>query len=66
MDWGLTLIRSTPFFLRTASFSAVMVSGLPASTVRSTALARSNFSFSRPSSRSICSAVKVVGVPPPI
>ena len=66
MDWGLTLIRSTSFFRRTASFSAVMVSGLPASTVSSTASARSNPSRSLPSRRSICSAVKVVGVPPPI
>ena len=60
------LTRSTPFRRSTASFSAVMVSGRPASTVYSTTPPMSNLSFSRPSSRSICAAVRVVGVPPPM
>ena len=66
MVWGLTLRRVTPLSRRTRSFSAVMVSGRPASTVYSTAPPMSKRSFSRPSSRAICSAVRVVGVPPPI
>ena len=66
MDWGLMDTRVTPLRRSAASFSAVMVSGRPASTVYSTVWLMSNLSFNRPSSRSICSAVRVVGVPPPM
>ena len=66
MVWGFTLTRSTPWRRSTCSFSTVMVSGRPASTVYSRIWDRSN-SFSRAEHRrSSCSADNVVGVPPPI
>ena len=42
-----------------------MVSGLPASTVNSRQVDISKLSFTVPSTRSSCSALSVVGVPPP-
>ena len=65
MDWGFTDTRSQPRRLSTASFSAVMVSGRPASTVYSVQADRSMCSASSPMSRSSWGAVRVVGVPPP-
>ena len=50
----------------TASFSRLMVSGRPASTVYSVQPARGRTSLHRVSSRSIWSALRVVGVPPPM
>ena len=66
MVWGFTDTRSTPWAFKTASFSAVMVSGRPASTVISPQQDRSKDSSKAVRTRSICSAVKVVGVPPPM
>ena len=65
MDWGFTEIRPHPRRASTASFSAVMVSGRPASTVYSVQADRSMRSASSPMSRSSCPADRVVGVPPP-
>ena len=66
MVWGLTDTRVTPWHFRTASFSAVMVSGRPASTVISGQAERSKDSSRAVSTASICAAVRVVGVPPPM
>ena len=64
--WGFTDTRVTPWAFKTASFSAVMVSGRPASTVSSSQAERSKAASKAASTRSICSAVSVVGVPPPM
>ena len=50
----------------TSSFSRVMVSGRPASTVYSVQCSRGRTASHRVSTRSICSALRVVGVPPPM
>lgn len=63
---GFTEIRVMPWRFRTCSFSGVTVSGRPASTVYSPQAAKSNESVSAVSNSSICSAVRVVGVPPPM
>ena len=65
MDWGFTDTRVQPRSRRTESFSAVMVSGRPASTVYSVQPDRSMWSASSPMSRSSWGAERVVGVPPP-
>ena len=64
--WGLTETRVTPCARRTASFSGSMVSGRPASMVDSAREVKSKLRSSLVSRRSICSAVSVVGVPPPM
>ena len=64
--WGFTETRVTPWLRSTASFSAVMVSGRPASTVISSQAVRSKEVSKAVRTRSICSAVRVVGVPPPM
>ena len=64
--WGFTETRVTPWAFKTASFSAVMVSGRPASTVSSGQAERSKDVSKAVRTRSICSAVSVVGVPPPM
>ena len=66
MVCGFMLILPTPHFLSTASFSAVMVSGLPASTVTSRMPDISKLSFTVLKTLSSCCAVSTVGVPPPI
>ena len=65
-DWGLTLMRSAPWSSSTWSLSRVMVSGRPASMQYSTQPDRAKLRFRWVSSRSICWADRVVGVPPPI
>ena len=65
MVWGFTDTREHPRRASTASFSAVMVSGRPASTVYSVQPDRSMCSASSPMSRSSWGAERVVGVPPP-
>ena len=63
---GFILILLTPCFLRTSKISLFIVSGLPASTVNSFILLKSN-SLNNPFIKvSISSGDKVVGVPPPI
>lgn len=64
--WGFTLTRPTPCARRTRSFSAVIVSGRPASTVYSRRAERSNSRSSAAQSLSSCAAESVVGVPPPM
>ena len=63
---GFTEILSTPKRLSAISFSLVMLSGLPASTVISYASCTGKFSYRQISNSSSCSADNVVGVPPPI
>ena len=63
---GLTEMRVTGYLRITSSFSRVILSGLPASTVNSSTCSKSKFSRIVPSSRSSWSASSVVGVPPPI
>ena len=65
MVCGLTLIRVTGCARSTSSFSFVMLSGRPASTVNSIACDRSKSSSTAHRRRSICRGVRVVGVPPP-
>ena len=60
------LMRPTPCSFRAASFSLVMVSGRPASTVNSPQREKSNTPFIFPHRTASCSAVRVVGVPPPM
>ena len=64
--WGFTETRVTPWRFSTDSFSAVMVSGRPASTVISVQAEQSKAVSKAVRTRSICSAVSVVGVPPPM
>ena len=64
--WGLTLSLSTPWARSVRSFSAVIVSGRPASTVYSRRAERSNSRSSFPQSLSSWAAESVVGVPPPM
>ena len=66
MDWGFTDTRSTPWARRAQSFSAVIVSGRPASTVNSEHRERSTYRSSCSSRSESWAAVSVVGVPPPI
>ena len=66
MDWGFTDTRVQPRSRRTESFSAVMVSGRPASTVYSAQALRSKAPSSAPMSRSSRAGLRVVGVPPPM
>lgn len=66
MVWGLTDTRVTPWAFKTANFSAVMVSGRPASTVRSPQREVSKDCSKAVSTRSSWSAASVVGVPPPM
>ena len=66
MVWGLMEMRRMPWALRTSSFSPVMVSGRPASTVNSV-----HPSMGRDLSTAVkilwsWAALRVVGVPPPI
>ena len=65
MVWGLTLTRSQPWARSTFSFSAVIVSGRPASTVNSRTEERSKLLSSAVQTSSSCWADSVVGVPPP-
>ena len=63
---GLMEMRVAPPALMTRSFSASSVSGRPPSTVNSRHRERSKCVFTASSSRAICSADSVVGVPPPM
>ena len=65
MDWGFTETRPQPWARRTESFSAVMVSGRPASTVYSVQPERSTCSSRAVMTWWSCRADRVVGVPPP-
>ena len=65
-DWGLILMRLMPASRRARSFSPVMVSGRPASTVNSVQRERSNTWRIFPHRVESCRADKVVGVPPPM
>ena len=60
------LMRVTPPACRAASFSRVMVSGRPASTVNSEHREKSNCSRIFPQRAASWGAESVVGVPPPI
>ena len=62
---GFMLRRVMPAAFNAASFSAVTVSGRPASTVYSLKWDRSKFFSITAQIFSICSAERVVGVPPP-
>ena len=64
MVCGLTEIRLTPASFKTRSFSRVMLSGRPASTVNSRSPAGVGFSISMSTFSS--SAESAVGVPPPM
>ena len=64
--WGLTEILVTPCFNSTLSFSSVMLSARPASTVNSCTVSNTNVSFSFVSSLSSSAADNELGVPPPI
>ena len=66
MVWGLMLTRFAPRARMTASFSGVMVSGRPASTVYSARLPAGKQSPTRAISVSSWSASSTVGVPPPM
>ena len=59
-------IGSAPYSLMTASFSASVQSGRPASTVYSTMVERSKQSRTVPMSWRSCAAERLVGVPPPM
>ena len=65
MVWGLMEMRSIPCSRSTSSFSRVMVSGRPASTVISRQPARGRWASAAASRRSSWDAERVVGVPPP-
>ena len=65
MVWGLMEMRVTPWRFNTSSFSRVMLSGLPASTVNSRTPDRSKRRSTSQITRSRCSAERAVGVPPP-
>ena len=64
--WGFIDILVTPASLRTSSFSSVMVSGLPASTLYSPSVGAPKHSAIAPVSILSSSALSTVGVPPPI
>ena len=66
IDCGFILNRSTPYDFITRSFSRVMVSGLPASTVYSCTPSSSKAPEISLKSLSSCDALIEVGVPPPI
>ena len=66
MVWGFTEIRLAPPSRRAESFSRVMVSGRPASTVNSVPGAREKAVCSRSSRAASWGASRVVGVPPPM
>ena len=66
MVWGFTEILVTGCLLIAISFSLVILSGLPASTVYSFTCSTGKHASIWPSSRSSCSGSRVVGVPPPI
>jgi len=59
-------MRVAPYSLMTASFSASVQSGRPASTVYSITSERSKFSRTVPISWRSWSAERLVGVPPPM
>ena len=63
---GLMEMRVAPYSLMTASFSASVQSGRPASTVYSTMAERSKQSRTVPMSWRSCAAERLVGVPPPM
>ena len=65
-DWGLMLMRLMSASRKARSFSWVMVSGRPASTVYSLISVKSKRRSSLVQSSSSCPALRVVGVPPPI
>ena len=66
MVWGFMLMRPTPAPFRARSFSIVRVSGRPASTVNSRQCSMGKVARILPQSFESCSALRVVGVPPPI
>ena len=66
MVWGFTEIRLPPPARMARSFSRVMVSGRPASTVNSVPGARAKASFTLSSRAASWPASRVVGVPPPM
>ena len=63
---GLIDILVIPCFFNTRSFSTVILSARPASTVNSCTRPKSKYRYTAASSRSSSSGSKVVGVPPPI
>ena len=63
---GLIEIRVTGYFRITFSFSFVILSGRPASTVNSCTVSIEKLCSIHESRRSNCPADNVVGVPPPI
>ena len=65
-DWGLMLMRLMPASRKARSFSWVMVSGRPASTVNSPQREKSNTWRIFPHRAESCRALRVVGVPPPM
>ena len=64
--WGLIEILETLCFFNVLSFSSVILSGRPASTVNSLTVLKSKFSLRLVINLSIWSGSNVVGVPPPI
>ena len=65
-DCGLTQTRVMPYSFATANFSAVIVSGRPDSSVYSSSWETSVKDAIFPNKNRSCSAVRIVGVPPPI